>query len=1483
MNTRPPSFSRFMWLALVLTALCWGVGLTAAAGAPLCGLNGTQASSCLGFNPNVDYTIANFAYSPNLRKFVNSLPGLGSANANNIGQYIPIATPDTATFPGADYYELGISQYSERMHSDLPATGTMLRGYYQINGPDTSKHYLGPLIIAHRDRPVRVKYFNNLQIGSAGNLPLPVDTTIMGAGAFIGTAFGTGNFTQNRANIHLHGGATPWISDGTPDQWITPAGETTIATYYKGLAFQNVPDMVTNGTVPCIGGATCFLPTANDGIGTLYYTNQQSGRLMFYHDHAYGITRLNVYDGLAAPYLLVDQVEEDLISGTNVSGVFGVGAPGTQILPDLGGVYHYGIPLVIQDKTFVNDASTPPGLGFTGTPTHATLTDDPRWALVFGVTPVPTGGNLWLPHEYMPNEDIYSNSGFNVRGRWDYGPFLVPPATVNFKTLPTPTIVPEAFMDTTIINGTAFPYLNLPPTPVRFRILNACDDRTLNLQLYYAATAAGVLCKGPNSPAANLCTEVSMVKASPNPAFPSWPTDGRPGGVPDPTTAGPDFIQIGAEGGLLVKPAIWPQQPVDFDYNRRSITFGDVLSWTLLMMPAMRTDVVVDFSSVPSGSTLILYNDAPAPMPGHDDRNDFYTNDPDQTAIGGAPSTPAGFGPNTRTLMQIRIAGPATAPFNLSALQSIMPTAFALDQDTPVVNSSAFGGADNFANSIQDTLNISGGLSPVLRVLATLPGLGYTSAPAVSFIGGGGSGAAATASLDGLGGIAIIAAGTGYTTAPAITITAQAGVTTATATATVSGGQVTAISITDPGSGYNTTNFVPPLLPVITIGGPGTGASAQATITNGTVGHITVTSGGSYTQAPQVLLTGGGGTGAGASAILTADLVMTGKNLTEGFDKDYGRMNIMLGSTPNALSPAVGAGPVVGLAQYIDPPTEIINNQEPILWRISHLGADSHAMHFHLFNLQVVNRVDYTNTVKRPYDDELGWRETIRTNPFEDVIVAIRPYSMALPFPLPRSNRLLDPTTALNSTTNFLPVAPPVGVPAVSQITNITTDFGWEYVWHCHLLSHEENDMMRPMVFNPPTAAPPASVLAVPTQSVQQVNLSWTNSGALTNAPAGYVIQRQTGGGAFTNLATIGKLSYADTSVAPSTSYTYRIQAVNDASTVASGVASLSNVQTITTPAAVIPTMPTAIRPIGNGILSSAPFVFSAVPGATNYTISLTDVTAGTAAVNTNFTALQAGCDSGTGNCSFTMGTPLVHTNSYTWSVVASNTGGGTGPASATLSFFVSTLFAPIPANIGIFTNGTWYLDMNGNGIWDGSSVDTLIPNFGQGLPNAIPVTGDWNGTGNAKVGVFSNGTWYLDMNGNGVWDGPNVDKLIPNFGQGLPNAIPVTGDWNGTGTAKVGVFSNGTWYLDLNGNGVWDGSSTDKVILNFGQGLPNAIPVTGDWTNTGVTRVGVFSNGIWYLDILGNGIWDGGVTDITIPDFGKGVNGAQPIVLKKK
>ena len=212
-------------------------------------------------------------------------------------------------------------------------------------------------------------------------------------------------------------------------------------------------------------------------------------------------------------------------------------------------------------------------------------------------------------------------------------------------------------------------------------------------------------------------------------------------------------------------------------------------------------------------------------------------------------------------------------------------------------------------------------------------------------------------------------------------------------------------------------------------------------------------------------------------ALLKNALAPTGKAMTEGFDPDFARIFIQLGSIPNALTPTVGAGPVIGIAKYIDPPTEFLNNGETVLWRITHLGVDSHVMHFHLFDLQVINRVDWANTVKQPYPDELGWRESIRTNPFEDIFIALKPTHPVLPFPEPHNIRPLDPSTPVGSTTNFLPIVPPVGVPAVAQTTNTLTDFGFEYVWHCHILAHEENDMMRPTVFGiapVPSASAPA-------------------------------------------------------------------------------------------------------------------------------------------------------------------------------------------------------------------------------------------------------------------------------------------------------------------------------------------------------------------------------------------------------------------------
>ncbi len=1121
-----------------------------------------------GINPLVDVTLPNYANSPNLSKFVDSLPGLGSAHPNNRGKYIPLANPDTTTYPGSDYYEIGLAQYNQQLHSELPAVGTRLRGYYQINtgttgATDHSKLYLGPVIIGHRDKPVRLKFVNQLGINGAGDLPLPVDMTVMGAG--MGPLAGQ-SYTQNRADVHLHGGFTPWISDGTPHQWVTPALDLT--NYKKGDSFQNVPDMVAGPLCAAVPASACIAPAAGDAIGTYYYTNQQSARLMFYHDHAYGITRLNVYAGEASGYLLTDPVEEDLINGTNVSGIFtNLAMAPVSVLPDIGiPEYKYGIPLIIQDKTFVTDVTTPPGPGFAGTPTPATLAVDPLWSNSVAGS---TGGDLWLPHEYMPNENIYNLTGFNVMGRWDYAPWMIPPMLALNNTLPSPTIVPEAFMDTVIVNGSPFPYLELPPTVVRFRILNACNDRMLNLQLYKV---------DPLHP-----TEVKMVDAVPNPTYPTWPRDGRDGGVPDPTTQGPSMIQIGNEAGFLAAVNVVPPQPVDYDYNRRSVTFGGVTSKALYLPPAVRADVIVDLSTYVAGDILMLYNDAPAPMPLYDTRNDYYSGDPDQRTIGGAPTTPIGYGPNTRTVMQIRIVGSLVpSPFSLTTLTNVLPKVFAFDQDHILVPESAYNAAygttypDVYAKAVDESLNKSGTTQGVSQVVTTLPGLGYVTPPAVAFYGGGITGgtpvdvATATATLNGVTGITLVTAGSGYSTPPLVTFTGGGG-TGAAAAASISGGVVTVITVTNPGSNYTTAPLV-----AIT-GGGGAGATATATNTLGSVGAITLTHAGSgYMSAPLVYLTGGGGTGAGAAAMLNGSLVMNGKNLVEGFDMEFGRMNAQLGSTPNPLAPTVGAGPVVGMAFYIDPPTEILTAGQTVLWRFSHLGVDSHAIHFHLFNVQVVNRVDWTNTIKPPYPEELGWKETIRTNPFEDIIVAIKPVPMNLPFQIPNSNRLLDVTTVAGSTQNFLPVAPPIGLPAVAGTVNVMTNFGWEYVWHCHLLGHEENDMMRPIVFVVPQPIAPTNLAAVvtfPGAPPVNVALSWVSTDVNTT---GYTIQRSTTNtfpaAGLVTFKVIGQVNktYNDTTPLVFTRYFYRVRATNGA-----GNSAWSNVLTVTT--AVPPTITSVV------------------------------------------------------------------------------------------------------------------------------------------------------------------------------------------------------------------------------------------------------------------------------------------------------------------
>jgi len=174
---------------------------------------------------------------------------------------------------------------------------------------------------------------------------------------------------------------------------------------------------------------------------------------------------------------------------------------------------------------------------------------------------------------------------------------------------------------------------------------------------------------------------------------------------------------------------------------------------------------------------------------------------------------------------------------------------------------------------------------------------------------------------------------------------------------------------------------------------------------------------------------------------------------------------------------------------------------------------------------------------------------------------------MKLPFGIPDSNRLLDPTMPANSTGHFQPVAPPPGLPGVAQITNVMTNFGWEYVWHCHLLGHEENDMMRALVLDVPSTLPLApSLSGIGSPTV--VNLTWTDGTPVADPatpgnPAnevGFRTERAIGtGGAFSVLGTAlaNTTSYSDTTVVGGTLYRYRVVAFNAAGDSPSNILSI--------------------------------------------------------------------------------------------------------------------------------------------------------------------------------------------------------------------------------------------------------------------------------------------------------------------------------------
>ena len=149
------------------------------------------------------------------------------------------------------------------------------------------------------------------------------------------------------------------------------------------------------------------------------------------------------------------------------------------------------------------------------------------------------------------------------------------------------------------------------------------------------------------------------------------------------------------------------------------------------------------------------------------------------------------------------------------------------------------------------------------------------------------------------------------------------------------------------------------------------------------------------------------------------------------------------------------------------------------------------------------------------------------------------------------------------------------------------------------------------------------------------------------------------------------------------------------------------------------------------------------------------------------------------------------------------------------------------------------------------------------GAPGWTSVVGDWNpAVPGMKIGVYQNGVWYLDWNGNGAWD-QGIDKA---YSFGDVGWTSVVGDWNpAVPGMKIGVYQNGVWYLDWNGNGAWD-QGIDKAY-SFGD--VGWTSVVGDWNGNGQTSVGVYQNGMWYLDNDDSGTWTDSDKAYTFGDSG--------------
>lgn len=325
---------------------------------------------------------------------------------------------------------------------------------------------------------------------------------------------------------HVHGGHTNPDSDGYPEAWYLPDAANIDC---GGLTTPTpVDDFECEGTLANEFGTA---PNTNvtPGIGSFMYRNDQPSATLWYHDHTLGMTRNNVYAGPAGFWLIRqnDGGEDGLISGT-LPGPAPIAGDDPNFTPATRERIRE-IPVVIQDRSFNADGS---------------LFYPANRAFFEGVQP------NRLNIKFVPHSDI------------------------------SPFWNPEAFFNTMVVNGTTWPVLNVAQAQYRFRLLDGCNSRFLNLSLFVV------------NPDGTLGAEIP-------------------------------FYQIGVDQGVLL-------HVVKVETGFKTVLPGNGTipapaaandpEEALLLGPAERADVIVSFIGLPSGTRVRMINTAPdAPFGGFPD------------------------------------------------------------------------------------------------------------------------------------------------------------------------------------------------------------------------------------------------------------------------------------------------------------------------------------------------------------------------------------------------------------------------------------------------------------------------------------------------------------------------------------------------------------------------------------------------------------------------------------------------------------------------------------------------------------------------------------------------------------------------------------------------------------------------------------------------------------------------------------------------